>query len=308
MQFMKTKLSRRKFVATTGAAAAWVAGGGLAAAAESSKGVKNREHKICAFEKPLQGLSYDELADFLAELGFNGVEATVRAGGHVLPEHAEEDLPRMVRALNKRGIEMTVLTSDINSVSSPHADRVLRIAAKLGVKRYRMLWYRYDLKKPVAAQLEEIRPKLSELAAMNRKLGVTALYQNHSGAQYVGSALWDSYSLIKEFDPKEIGLAYDIHHATVEGGLNWPVQFNLVRSHIQTVYVKDFVWDNRKVKDVPLGQGKVDPAFFTLLKQSDFDGPISMHVEYLESGHDRKELADAFKKDFGTLKSWLDQA
>src|ERR1041384_554731 len=182
---MKTHLSRRKFIALTGAVSALVAGGGLAPAAESEKGAaKNRAHKICAFEKPLQGLSYDELADFLAELGFNGVEATVRAGGHVLPERAEDDLPRMIRALNKRGLEMTVLTSDINSVNSPYADRILRIAAKLGVKRYRMLWYRYDLKKSVAAQLEEIRPKLKDLAEMNRKLGVTALYQNHSGAQY----------------------------------------------------------------------------------------------------------------------------
>src|SRR4051812_41865191 len=197
-----------------------------------AKEQKVTERKFCAFEKPLQFLNYDELAELLAETGFNGVEAAVRDGGHVLPEKVEEDLPRFVAALKKQGLEMTVLTSGINSVDSPHAEKVLRIAAKLGVKRYRMNWYRYDLEKPILPQLDVIRPQLKKLAALNRELGLTALYQNHSGDKMVGAPLWDIYSLIKDFDPKEIALAYDIRHATVEGGLSWPIQFNLVKSHI----------------------------------------------------------------------------
>ena len=42
------------------------------------------KYRICAFEKFLQDLSYDELADTIAELGFVGIEATVRNKGHVL--------------------------------------------------------------------------------------------------------------------------------------------------------------------------------------------------------------------------------
>ncbi len=261
--------------------------------------------KICAFEKPLQFLPFDELAELFAGLGFNGVEATVRPGGHVLPEKVEEDLPRFIDALKKRGLEMTVLTSGISGIDSPHAEKTLRTAAKLGVKHYRMNWFRYDLKKPLLPQLDEFRPKLKELAALNRELGLTALYQNHAGSNMVGAPLWDIYSIIKDFDPKQIAVAFDIRHATVEGGLSWPIQFHLVKSHIGAVFVKDSAWENDKVKNVPLGQGMVDKKFFPLLKEINFTGPISLHVEYLDRSKDKNVLAEAFKKDLATLKSLL---
>jgi len=266
---------------------------------------KESRYRFCAFEKPLQFLSYDDMAALMAECGFHGIEATVRKGGHVLPERVEDDLPEMVEALKKHGLEMTILTSDINNASQPQAHKVLATAKKLGITRYRMLWYQYDLAKPVRPQLEAIRPQVKDLVAMNRELGVTALYQNHSGAKMVGAPLWDIYDIIQDHDPKQISIAYDIMHATAEGGLDWPIQFNLIQSHLGAVYVKDFTWENHKTKATPLGTGQINHDFFALLKKSGFNGPISMHVEYLERVNDRKIQADAFKKDFGTLRKWL---
>jgi sugar phosphate isomerase/epimerase len=303
-EFMKS-VSRRSFLSNVAAASALSAVPSLLRA-EEAKGTSHlNKVKICAFEKPLQFLSFDELAELMKELGFDGIEAAVRPNGHVLPENVEEDLPRFHAALQKRGLEITILTSGINSVDSPHAEKVLRAAAKLGVKRYRMLWFQYDLAKPILPQLDAFRPKLKNLAALNRELGLTALYQNHSGDKMVGAPLWDIYELIKDFSPKEIALAYDIRHAAVEGGLSWPIQFNLVKSHLGSVFVKDFAWENRKVKNVPLGEGVVDQKVFTLLKETNFSGPISLHVEYLDGKKDKKLLAEAFKKDLATLRGWL---
>lgn len=300
----KIFFTRRQFLQAAAGVSSLALASPLSLLAET-RDKKTLPNKFCAFEKPLQFLSYDETAELMADAGFDGIEAAVRKGGHVLPEKAEEDLPHMIDALRKRKLEMTILTSDINSVEQPHAEKVLRLAAKLGVKRYRMLWYQYDLQKPILPQLDAIAPQLKKLAALNRELGLTALYQNHAGAQMVGSPLWDIYSLLKEFDPKEIALAYDIRHATVEGGLNWPIQFNLVKSHIGAVYVKDFAWENGKAKNTPLGEGAVDKKFVSMLKEMNFTGPISLHVEYLERSRDKKVLAEAFKKDFATLRSWL---
>lgn len=301
------KITRRNFLTGTAAISSFALLRPISLLAQAEKPAKSNpsRYTFCAFEKPLQFLSYDETAELFAELGFNGIEATVRPGGHVLPEKVEDDLPRFITALKKHGLEMTVLTSAINSVDSPHAEKVLRTAAKLGVKQYRMNWYRYDLNKPVLPQLDEARPKLRELAALNRELGLTALYQNHAGDKMVGAPLWDIYDLIKDFDPKQIALAYDIRHATVEGGLSWPIQFNLVKSHIGAVFVKDCVWENGKLKNVPLGEGMVNKKFFAMLKETNFSGPISLHVEYLDRSKDKKVLGEAFKKDLATLKSLL---
>ncbi|MDB6028128.1 MAG: Xylose isomerase-like barrel [Verrucomicrobiales bacterium] len=300
---MKHAFSRRDFLTRTAAVSS------LALVAPNLLGetpAPKSKYKFCAFEKPLQFLSYDELAELMASIGLDGIEAAVRDKGHVLPEKVEQDLPRMHEALKKRGLEISILTSSINSVESPHAEKVLRTAAKLGIKRYRLLWYAYDLSKPILPQLDAIRPKLAKLVALNRELGLTALYQNHSGDKMVGAPLWDIYSLIKDFDPKEMALAYDIRHATVEGGLSWPIQFNLVKSHLGAVCVKDFVWDQGKVKNVPLGEGVVDKKFFTMLKETKFDGPVSVHVEYLEHSKDKNAIGEAFRKDLVTTKSWLE--
>lgn len=295
-------LNRRAFLQRTALAGLATAAGTQLnrAAADAAKW----RWKFCAFEKPVLFLNYEDTADFFAELGFDGVEAAVRPGGHVLPERVEEDLPKFVAALRRRGLELTILTSGISRVDQPHAEKTLRTAAQLGIRRYRLDWWRYDLQRPVAAQLEDLRPRLKALAALNRSLGLTGLYQNHAGANLVGAPLWDIYSLIREQDPRDLALAFDIRHATVEGGLCWPVQFNLVRSHVGAVYFKDFVWQERQVVNVPLGRGLVDRKFATLLRESEFAGPISLHVEY-GSGREVASFRAAFRQDFAALRDWL---
>lgn len=260
--------------------------------------------RICAFEKFLQDLTYDELADVIAELGFVGIEATVRRNGHVLPERVEDDLPKMVEALSKRGLEVTMMASDVVNPSDPTSERVLRTAKTLGIRNYRMGYYKYKLKEPIAAQLEEVRPQVNELAALNRELGITGLYQNHSGTNYVGSTLWDIHSLIKDIPKEEIGYAFDIRHASVEAGLSWRVLYHLVKSHIRVLYVKDFQWEGREAIHVPLGTGRVDPKFFDQVKADGFNGPISLHVEYLGNVGIQQNV-DALRRDLQLLRNWL---
>jgi len=261
-------------------------------------------YRICAFEKFLQDLSYDELADTIADLGFVGIEATVRNGGHVLPERVEDDLPRLVEALQKRDLEITTMASDVLSPDQPLTEKVLQTAAGLGINSYRMGFYRYDLTQPIVKQLEEIRPGVYELAALNRELGIGALYQNHSDAKFVGATIWDLYLLLKDVPPEEIGSAFDIRHATIEAGLSWPVLYDVIKPHIGALFVKDFVWEGRKAKHAPLGTGRVDPRFFEIVQRDGFQGPISLHVEYLPKGSTQDNI-DALRRDLKVLRGWL---
>jgi sugar phosphate isomerase/epimerase len=301
---MKTTpaLSRREFVKCSAiAATAAVLPRGFAAPADGKK----LPWKFCAFEKPVMFLNYDDTAELFAELGFDGIEAAVRPGGHVLPERVEEDLPRFAEALKKRGLEITVLTSGIGRADQTHAEKVLRTAAKLGIRFYRTDWWSYDIKKPIWPQVEALRPVAKDLAAINHAVGITGVYQNHAGPNRVGASVWDIHAVLKDCDPKDLGVAFDIRHATVEAGLSWPVQFELVKSRVGVAYFKDFIWENRKVKNVPLGKGLVDQKFAGMLKASGFAGPISLHIEYGESQKDKMFFAECFRKDFATLREWL---
>ena len=301
MKCSTSGLDRREFVSR-----ALVGATGYAMMSASALAVDSAatSYQICAFEKFLQNLSYDELADVIADLGFVGIEATVRNGGHVLPERVEDDLPRLVEALKKRDLEVTTMASDVLTPDQPLTEKVLRTAVALDVKSYRMGFYRYDLKRPIIEQLEEIRPGLNELAALNRELGISALYQNHSDAKFVGATIWDLYLLLQGVPTQQISCAFDIRHATIEAGLSWPVLYDVIKPHIGALYVKDFEWKGKKARHVPLGTGRVDPKFFELVKQDGFSGPISLHVEYLKEGSTQDNI-DALRRDLGVLREWL---
>tara|TARA_R110002072_G_scaffold303140_1_gene495547 strand:+ start:14120 stop:15028 length:909 start_codon:yes stop_codon:yes gene_type:complete len=298
-----SQIPRRNFLlaAGCGLASTGVLSSRIDAADASAK------NSICVFTKPFNSLTFDELADRIAELGFDGVEAPIRDGGHIEPAAVADELPRLVEALKKRKLELTVMTSDINDPDDPLTEKVLTTASELGVRRYRMKYFKYDFNQPILKQLDEWRPRFKDLAAMNRQFGVTALYQNHAGRNYLGASLWDIRRILDGIAVNEIGVAYDIRHASVEAGMSWPVTYHMIRPHIETVYVKDFVWDGAKPKNVPLGEGNVSADFFQMLNKSGFNGPVSLHEEYLD--HRKPELVPAhlaaIRDDLTTLRKLL---
>lgn len=265
---------------------------------------------ICVFNKPLQHLSYDALAELTAEMGFAGIEGTVRKGGHVEPESVEEDLPKQIEALKKSGVEMTIMTTDINTSESEMHQRVIKTAAGLGVKQFRMGSIKYASDKPLAPQIETIKATFKELVDFCKPLGIQPLYQNHAGAGRFGSGLWDLSQVLETLPAGASGVAFDIRHATVEGGQSWPTEFQLLRPHFGMVYCKDFIWkdESRRPENVPLGTGRVDyPTFFKLLKKSKYDGPISLHMEYKDHKDPKllKESIAAIKADKEALDGFL---
>jgi sugar phosphate isomerase/epimerase len=297
---MTRYIARRDFLRNTVAIGSALAFGRPTIAAASD----GARIPICLFIKFVQSLSYDELADAVAEMKADGIEATVRKGGYIPPERAVDELPKLVDALAKRNLKITMITTDVLGVDDPNTRPLLQTAAKLGIPMYRMGFYTYDLKRPVMEQLNAIGPRLKELGALNAELGIQAVYQNHSGAEHVGGTVWDIYSLIKDIPNEQIALAFDIRHATIEAGLSWPTVYNAMRPRIATVYVKDFDWVGRRAEHVPLGKGRVDSAFFQRLLADGFAGPISLHVEYLGDGDAQENLA-ALRRDLGVLRGWM---
>jgi sugar phosphate isomerase/epimerase len=266
--------------------------------------------KIICFVKPFQNLPYDQIADVAAEVGWTGVEVPVRKDGTIEPERAEEELPKLVEALAKRKIELSTIATDIEDAADPVSRKLLTIAAKLGVPRYRVKHLRYDLKKPIPPQLEVFQSKFTGLAELNRELKIQGTVQNHSGGNYLGGPVWDIWELLRGLDSKYMAIYFDIGHATVEGGTSWPLQVKLMEPQFGTVSVKDFTWQRAsnagkkwQPEWCPLGSGMIHPDFFTSLKKTNYRGLISQHFEYpLGQG---KEMIAKMKRDFEELQSWI---
>lgn len=295
-------MNRREFL-TAGAAATLALGSSNSLlAADKPAAARN---KLIGFTKPFDTLSPEETADVVSFAGWDGVELGIRAkSGHVKPDRVEDDLPKMAEALKKAGKEITIATTEVTEVNALN-ERVLRTSAKLGIRVFRLGFFKYNKTAPFPQQLAETGAKLKDIAALAKELGMTAGFQNHSGADYVGAGIWDTWSLIK--DIPATGFCFDIGHATIEGGLSWSNEARLARPHFAAVYAKDFVWqkagDQWKVQWVPFGDGMVNRAFFKWLKQSGYTGPICQHHEYDFGKGD--VLRQNLKRDADVLKGWL---
>lgn len=264
--------------------------------------------KIIAFSKPFAQLSPDDTADLVADIGWDGIECPVRTkSGQIAPERVEEDLPKMVEAMKKRGKEVTIVTTEITKLD-PLAEKVLRTSAKLGIKKYRLGFTKYTKDKPVTETVREVGAALKDIAALNKELGIQGGWQNHSGVDYVGAPLWDLWTMLRDLDPKHIGVCFDIGHATLEGGLSWPVQARLMEPYYVAVFLKDFFWEKGakgwQPHWCPFGEGMVQKSFLTNLKASAYAGPICQHHEYKNLGTGPEMVAN-MKKDLATLREWL---
>ena len=257
--------------------------GGVAALASAARASDRRIGPVITFGKHLQWLSYDEVAAFLEENDFDGIEATVRKGGQVEPENVEKDLPRLVGALEKRGRKVVLITTDINDAEDPLARRVIRTADGLGVPFFRMAYYRYDLERPVLDQLETHRRTVSRLGEYLNDFQIMGLYQNHAGKNLVGASIWDQLRLLEGTPEDRIAAVFDVRHATVEGGQSWPLLWRLIRDRVRALYIKDFGWEGRKAVNVPLGEGQVDPELLRMVSAEVAPGtPLSLHMEYVD--------------------------
>jgi sugar phosphate isomerase/epimerase len=304
-------LSRRDFIGKAAVSATAVALSPCAV--RSVVAAEKLSPPIVVFSKVYQTLSlnFDDAAAVTAEAGLDGVDPPLRPGGEILPERATEDLPRYVEAMHKLKLQLPLLTTAIVSTSSPHAEEILRTAKKLGVQFYRVGFV--DREGASKKQITEFKAQLKDLAAMNREIGIGALVQNHSPAghgNYLGGDLNEMREIVSDFDPGQVGVAFDIGHAIIVHKEEWRLRFEALKSHIKVAYVKDAKMTGRWV---PFGEGDVgNLGYFKLLKEMGYNTPISMHIEFdwTEKGKtkNREALVKALKQSARVLREWLAEA
>lgn len=298
-------MDRRNFLLALGAAAA--------AKAASQK-------KVAIFSKHLQFLQGEALAKGAAEMGFDGIDLAVRPGGHVEPARVAQDLPPLVKMIRAHGLEVPMITSGILDVETPYTNEVLRTIAELVIRHYRWGGFKYDARTPLAEQLEALKSRVAKLAKLNATYRTGAMFHTHSGVGLVGAPIWDLYILLRDFDPKLVGVNYDVGHATIEGGFGgWIDSYRVIGPYLQGVAVKDFLWVKEpkgwKSEFVPLGEGMVKlEQFCGMLAESQFNGPLQLHFEYPLGGAEngstvptipKEQVFAAMKRDLGRLRATL---
>ena len=340
--FSQGAMSRRALLlgaAISGALHAFAKDTSEGAGAADIKSGSPDKLKVCIFSKHLQWASISEAAAIARDIGFDGIDITVRSEGHVLPERVETDLPAAVEAVHRAGLTVPMITTDIMSVQTPHADAVLKTANRLGIRNYRWGMLTYPADKGVAERLVELKPQMKALAALNQEHQICGMYHTHSGPGLVGAPIWDLWNLFQGLDPRWIGVNYDIGHATVEGGYGgWIDSSRLVMSQMRGIALKDFTWQQNKGKNThadpfdkslgiqdawvphwcPPGEGMVNfSGFFSILKEANaFAGPVQLHFEYPLGGAEngkktltlpKQQVIDAMHRDLTFVRKAMSE-
>jgi sugar phosphate isomerase/epimerase len=271
-------------VAGQTAAAAAIGRWEVTAASEAQGAAASGAPIFCFFSKHLPDLGWSELGKAVKEAGFDGVDLTVRTGGHVLPEKAVEDLPRAIEAIKAHGLKVPMVTTELTSANAPTAKPLLEAAARSGVRYFKTGYWRYTASPDVQAQVKAAGESLAGLAALARDCGIELGFHNH--AAYIGAALWDIAPAMDRLDPRWAGYYFDPRHAVAEGGGGaWKAAAHLVSPRLKMVALKDCFWVKGSkgwvIEDCPLGQGMVDWSWMgAALRTAGFSGPISVHLEY----------------------------
>jgi len=305
--------TRRGFLKVAGATAvAWNSGQLLWGYDSAGVDTAASMPPVAVFGKIFQELKLDfeQSARTTAEAGLDGVDCAVRPAGEVLPEQATEQLPRYADALARHKLRLLLMTTDIHGVDSPHAREILIAGKKLGARDYRLGYWMHQPETPAEKLRREIRSRLKELAAMNAELGVCGLMQNHSswsgkGRGPAGGDLDELYALVKDFDPRQIAVAFDLGHAIIAHGDAWRERFEKLKPFVRIVYVKDV---RRTGQFVAFGQGEFGPSgFFPMLAKMNYRAPLSMHIEYAwapDGKKTRSALAAVLKSSRSVLGQW----
>lgn len=247
--------------------------------------------KYLMLSKPLENLTYPELADTVAELGMDGVDLTVRSPGHVLPERVKTDLPKAVRAVRERGLEVGWLTTAIESADSPHAEDILATAADLGIKQFKLGYYRYAGFGEMRRQITEVREQLQGIESLCRQYGMQAGVHAHDGPTL--SATTHVVSLLLDgFDPAALCYYPDLGHIGIEGSFGgWIHGLDLLVDRINMLALENLAQFQEvdpeteatrwQPKVVPFDQGFIPfPEAFQYLKQIGYTGYASFQAEY----------------------------
>ncbi len=255
--------------------------------------------KVVAFTKSFQDRPIPEVCRIFKRIGLDGLDLTVRPGGHIDPKNVTKELPAAVHAARDAGVEILQLTTSITDADGT-AERILAACAEQKIDRIKMGYYRYRELGTLAKQIAAVRKRVASVAKLAARFGVLPCIHIHSGT-FIPSHGTMLYELLRDFSPKELGAYVDPLHMTLEGGKDgWRQGLDLLAPWTALCSVKNFHWERGErdktgqlrwhTRLVACADGICPlPEFVSTLKKLGYAGNYSLHSEY-KGRHSFKDM------------------
>ena len=302
-----TSIKRREFLS-----AAVIASGLTTAIPETRAETANAPKatpKVCVFTEHFQSLPVPEVCRVFKKMGVDGLDLTVRPGGHIKPEGVKVELPKAVKAAREQGLEIMMLTTGITSPDGT-AEDILKTCQKLGINKIKLGYFSPAKFGTLAKRLDETRRQLDKIVKLAARYRVQPCVHVHSGSTIPSNGFM-LYDLIRNMAPDRIGAFLDSHHMTMTGGAGgWSQAIDLLSPWISLVALKNFKW--LKAGRDAIGQQKWRtnycrledgiapiPEFVHTTHKAGYRGFYTLHTEYRQPV---KECIKLTTEDFAFLQ------
>src|SRR5271156_5673356 len=143
------------------------------AAVMPARGATGAVPWLCFFSGRGQGLDDLELPLIAKQLGFEGVDLTVRPGGHVEPRLSNVDLVRAIEEVRGPGLEVPVITTALTSPFDPTVLPVVAIAGHTQVNLFIAGFFR--------PQNPNYKRDIAGLISVGARYGMAVALHNYTG-------------------------------------------------------------------------------------------------------------------------------
>ncbi|HYF51970.1 MAG TPA: TIM barrel protein, partial [Planctomycetota bacterium] len=193
---------------------------------------------VIYFTKFMKGLKAEEIAQKAKSIGFDGLDLAIRKGQAVNPENVTSELPKAMKTFDAHGLSVPLATLEGNAVDpdKPEIESIFGACGQAGIRLIKLGYWVWQKSDDYWARVEQIQAALAKFEKLGRKHNVCALVHTHCD-EYYGSNASGAMTLVRNFDPKHVGVYLDPAHLSVDGEL-LPMGIAIVKSHLRMVAVK----------------------------------------------------------------------
>ncbi|GHT95066.1 hypothetical protein FACS1894141_2990 [Spirochaetia bacterium] len=253
-------------------------------------------NRFSVFTKPWKTQSLEELGALVRNMGFDAVEYPLRDGYQVEPSEGVKGILRLARTLEQSGVAVTSLAAGIDVHLTADGgepvgvtEAVFQGCGEAGIPIIRIC---QGLNRDLGfhENMDALRRKYDGFLPYCKKYGVTVGVQMHYGFSEIINS-YDSYILLKDYDPKYVAAVWDAGHAGLAGE-SPRYGLDCLWNNLCMVNFKAAHWSRRKgdTKNVeaewdvawvtgPNGMGNWKTAV-DYLKSRGYTGAVCLPAEY----------------------------
>ncbi len=240
---------------------------------------------VCAAD-----LEIDGVVAVAKEFGLEGLEL---AAGYLGKFRGEAEGPewhidtadvlasaeRAALKAREAGLEIYSFASRCAADDLDRFESLCRAAASIGCPQVRIGVAGYDAALGFWGSIDRSRDQLSQAIERAREYEVRTVIELHDNTMADG--VLASYYLVRDMDPREVGVIFDAGNARVYGYQPWPEALDILYDYIAHVHVKDMNWvrkgEQRVVEFSGPDEGLTEwPELLKLLAARGYDGWLSI--------------------------------